>query len=637
MTDKAVELWNDNNGLKSHRNNSERMKYLLAVFAHRRETFYKYLRLAMMLGAVSLAGFSGAVTKPAAGVSGDYSPVSRYIAAMIAREMKANKVVGLSIALVDDQKIVWAQGFGFADKAKHIPATPETIYRIGLFSKLFTDIGALQLADQNKIDIDKPLTTYLPEFSIKNRYDDVSPITLRSLMTHHSGLPRDYLKGEWTKRPEPFERLPEYLKDEYAAYPPNFVYHYSNIGVTLLGIVIEKISGEPFAGYMQKYLFEPMGMSHSSFSCYPDRSLLMSRGYLNGKEADELPIRDIPMGGMNSTVMDLGRFMSMIFADGESGGRQVLKPQTIAEMFRPQNSDVAFDGGVRVGLGWFLSAAEGNVISIENAGVAAHHEGGTIRFASEMIVLPEHKLGVAVLVNSTSAMQSARKVAVKALSLALETKTGIRQPEETPKQPPVAPLSPALADKYIGTYAMPFGFGALRVYRTDGNLRVEMFGRVFHVVPHADGTLGPKYDLFGFIPLHVPMLADISLSLANINGRDFMVMRSKNQELCAGEKVKPAPVSPAWKKRLGAYECVNLEKDFNLISNLRLAYADNMLVLEYSLWNRPGSVVRVPLAAVSDTEALMLHRIAGMGETVRVVLPGRKELMEYSGYYFRKK
>ena len=112
--------------------------------------------------------------------------------------MKKNSVTGLSIALVDDQRIVWAEGFGYADQEKKIPATADTLYRVGSISKLFTDTAAMQLVEQGKLDIDQPLKKYIPNFSIKSRYPDTAEITPRQLMTHHSGLPRDRLKGFMT-------------------------------------------------------------------------------------------------------------------------------------------------------------------------------------------------------------------------------------------------------------------------------------------------------------------------------------------------------------------------------------------------------------------------------------------------------
>ncbi len=118
--------------------------------------------------------------------------------------------------------MVWSQGFGYADKVNSIAATPETVYRVvGSISKLFTDRLVMQLAGQGKLDIDKPLQTYLPNFSIKSRFTNAYPITPRNIMTHHSGLPGDVGRGMWTKNPAQFNQLVGRLSDEYVAYPPN--------------------------------------------------------------------------------------------------------------------------------------------------------------------------------------------------------------------------------------------------------------------------------------------------------------------------------------------------------------------------------------------------------------------------------
>lgn len=158
--------------------------------------------------------------------------------------MSKQDVEGLSIAIVDDQQIIWSQGFGYADKAKQINATPETVYRVGSISKLFTDTLVMQLAEQGKLDIDQPLKTYLPDFAIKTRFPDAEPITPRNIMTHHSGLPGDMGNGMWTKNPQPFRHLTSLLKDKYVAYPPNNIWSYSNLGITLLGTMLEKLTGQ---------------------------------------------------------------------------------------------------------------------------------------------------------------------------------------------------------------------------------------------------------------------------------------------------------------------------------------------------------------------------------------------------------
>jgi CubicO group peptidase (beta-lactamase class C family) len=248
---------------------------------------------------------------------GDYAYVKEYTSWLIAQEMKKHDVVGLSIALVDDQRVVWAQGFGFADQGKGLAAGPETLYRVGSISKLFTATAAMQLAEQGRLDIDQPLVRYLPEFTVQYRQAPDRPVTPRLLMTHHSGLPGDILKGMFNPDPQPFSRVVEELKTLYAPFPPNRVFSYSNLSLSLLGHAIQKVSGRPFAEYLETALLHPLGMKQSQFSYRPADSLLMSKGYRKGRETAEPGLRDLPAGGLNSSVLDMSRFLRMIFAGGQ--------------------------------------------------------------------------------------------------------------------------------------------------------------------------------------------------------------------------------------------------------------------------------------------------------------------------------
>jgi CubicO group peptidase (beta-lactamase class C family) len=135
---------------------------------------------------------------------GDYSIVESYASSLIEQEMKKNKITGLSIAVVDDQRIVWSEGFGYANKAGDLKASADTVYNVGSVSKLLTVTAVMQLAEQGKIDIDAPIQTYLPEFRIKTRFPDTDPVTIRGMLTHHSGMPSDYFKG-WVHDMEPPE------------------------------------------------------------------------------------------------------------------------------------------------------------------------------------------------------------------------------------------------------------------------------------------------------------------------------------------------------------------------------------------------------------------------------------------------
>ena len=117
-----------------------------------------------------LAACGGSPPRPDSVARNDYESFKPYVEKLIRHEMDANAITGLSIALVDDQRIVWAEGFGYADKENRKPASAETIYRVGSISKLFTATAAMQLAEQHKLDLDRPLQDVLPEFSIRSRF-----------------------------------------------------------------------------------------------------------------------------------------------------------------------------------------------------------------------------------------------------------------------------------------------------------------------------------------------------------------------------------------------------------------------------------------------------------------------------------
>ncbi|MBF0292663.1 MAG: beta-lactamase family protein, partial [Nitrospinae bacterium] len=218
---------------------------------------------------ITLASCAVAPKKPDKFTPGDYSFVKRHISWLIKREADKRGIRGVSVALVDSGETVWAEGFGFADEAGKKPATERTLYRVGSISKLFTMLGVMKLSENGRVNIDGAIADYIPGFSIKTRFADAPPITIRSVLTHHSGLPSDYAKGMWTDKPERFTSLIGLLKEEYAANPPGLVFSYSNVGFTLLGAVIENASGSRYEDYMDTHLLGPIGMKDSAFEIKP--------------------------------------------------------------------------------------------------------------------------------------------------------------------------------------------------------------------------------------------------------------------------------------------------------------------------------------------------------------------------------
>jgi CubicO group peptidase (beta-lactamase class C family) len=586
-----------------------------------------------LLLAVCIAGCSGAPSRPESVGRGDYAKVAEYVSALARHEMKKRDVTGLSIALVDGQRVVWAAGFGYADKEGDVPASPDTIYRAASISKLFTATAAMQLVERGTMDIDRPLGDYLPGFSIRTRFADAAPITLRSIMTHHSGLPSDYLKGMWTRDPESFTRVADRIKDEYAANPPGAVFSYSNLGVTLLGDAIGKAVGRDFASHVRDALLLPLGMTRSSFSTSADRTPLAAKGYRKGKAAEDPPLRDVPAGGLNTSVLDLSRFVRMVFAEGKAADRQIITPETLAEMLRPQNEGVPLDLDFRVGLGWMLGGL--GDIDLLDSGPVAYHSGATPLFHGQMIVLPERSLGVVVLANSATSGSVVRKVAVEALKLALEAKTGHRPPKREKAGEGEGSLSAETAQRYEGWYATLAG--AVNVRKSRGGLRADVMNRTLRLIPRADGSFGLQYRFLGLLPIRIEALDGLGVLRTDVAGREILATRRHGRAFPIGERIRPVPVPAVWLGRTGEYEFANPGGDAVLPEKVRLRADGGFLFVDIAFPDFFPGTATFAIAPVSETEAIFRGIGRGMGETVRVITVNGEEMVSCSGYLLRKK
>ena len=172
----------------------------------------------------------------------DYPSLIQKYQSEIKKKMKSLKVEGVSIALIDEDSVVWAEGFGYADKENKIKAMPSTKYMLGSVTKLFTAFGVMQLQELNKLSINDPLRKHLPQFNIKTHFGDINDITIRSIMTHHGGIPSDIFTSIFSENPENFTTTVDYINREYATSPPDFIRSYSNPGYTLLGHMIQEVA-----------------------------------------------------------------------------------------------------------------------------------------------------------------------------------------------------------------------------------------------------------------------------------------------------------------------------------------------------------------------------------------------------------
>ena len=283
----------------------------------------------------------------------DYASVAEAIRPYVTALMEVHDLPAVSIALVDDQEVVWAQGFGHAI-GDSVPATASTVYRVGSVSKLFTDLAVMQLVEEGALDLDAPVRDYLPDFTPENPWG--IPITLRQLTSHRSGLVREPPVGHYFDDTEPtVGATVRSIADTRLVYEPESRTKYSNAGIAVVGYVLEETQGEDFAGYLQRRVLAPLGMRSSSFESNAAVRSKLAEAVMwtvDGRTfaAPTFQLGMAPAGSMYSTVLDLGRFMSALFAGGQGVGGALVSEATLEMMWTPQFGDPEATTGYGIGL-----------------------------------------------------------------------------------------------------------------------------------------------------------------------------------------------------------------------------------------------------------------------------------------------
>jgi CubicO group peptidase (beta-lactamase class C family) len=286
-------------------------------------------------------------------------------------------VPGLSAGIVIDERLVWAKGYGTIDPARRVPATPSTIYSICSISKPFTAIALMQLWEQNRVRLDAPLTTYLPWATITESAADSVPITLRSLLSHAAGLPREALDAPYWSAPDfvfpTREQIIRGVRDQRTLYAANRYYQYSNLGLTLVGYTVEAVSGEPYADYMRAHVLEPLALNDTRVTMptalYGKRlSVGWSAPRRDGGRALVKPFdaRGLaPAAGFTSTVEDLAKFIIWQQRLLRTDTTELLRASTLREMQRVQFVDPDFE--TYFGLG-FAVVRDGGTTYVTHVG-----------------------------------------------------------------------------------------------------------------------------------------------------------------------------------------------------------------------------------------------------------------------------
>jgi D-alanyl-D-alanine carboxypeptidase len=210
--------------------------------------------------------FAQQAAPPASAIADDpeVQAATRLFSAWLEGQIAYRGLPGVAVGVVHDQQLVWSKGFGFADVATKRPMTADTRFRIASNSKLFAAIAILQLREAGKLRLDDPVQQHLPWFTVKPAGADDGPITIEQLLSHSSGLPRE-ADDHWSSFDFPTEaEVQKLMPDRQAAFPPQTRWKYSNLAFAVAGLLVEKISGQSWADYVQAHIITPLGMTGTS-------------------------------------------------------------------------------------------------------------------------------------------------------------------------------------------------------------------------------------------------------------------------------------------------------------------------------------------------------------------------------------
>ncbi len=355
-------------------------------------------QISLGLAILALVGTLAGCTPPASipktgaffspGAEQRYGAVIADIEDMIRKTMSRSRIPGLSVALCDSQGPIWEAGFGYGDDRRTVAVDGNTMFSIQSMSKTFTAVGALTAVRDGLVELDAPMSRYLPDFRIQSIFEDrpQDRITLRHLLMHTAGFTHEALGGgNYDGSGIDFDHHVENIQDTWLMCRVGERYQYSNLGIDLAGYLVERVSGTPFIAYMGENVFAPLGLDRTTMD--PARITAeknRATGHQNG--LGRLPVI-VPMtgaGGVYTSAHDLGTFLTFMLKEGRPDG-QILTPALFTEMHTTPNY-----GGYGLGV---AMGRRGNDLYY-------NHGGGGYGFLTYMAWYPTLDLGVAVLTNS---------------------------------------------------------------------------------------------------------------------------------------------------------------------------------------------------------------------------------------------
>jgi CubicO group peptidase (beta-lactamase class C family) len=559
---------------------------------------------------------------------------------LVKRGLESLNAPGVAVAVVKDDEVILAKGYGFRNVEKELPMTPDTLLAIGSASKAFTTFAMGTLVDEGKLDWETPVHNYIPWFKLYDLFAS-QHLTPRDLVTHRSGLPRHDLVwyNNYQASREEFVRRLAYLKPT-ADLRQRF--QYNNLMFLTAGYLVEVLTEQPWEDAIRSHVLEPLGMERTNFSVVDsqkDDDYALPYREEDG-EIKRIPFRNItnigPAGSINSCVNEMSQWLLVHLNNGIIDGKSIINAQTLEDMHlahMPTGGTPAIPEVTPAdyGMGWFVDTYRGHS--------RIHHGGNIDGFSAVVSMLPKDGLGFVVLANKNGAALPELLIRHAAdlilgldpkdwIGLAAESKAkGEKVEEEAEKKKETRRITgthPAHRfEDYTGDYNHP-GYGDVHVFQKNGSLFFT-YNEITTPLEHW------HYETFNGKKADDPTFMDMKLTFrTNVNGlvaRLEAPFEPTLEEIVFKKKPNAKLFDPDYLKRfVGQYQLVDQTLTINLKGNSLSLYIpgqmeydlEPVLVDEFVIEQAKVISVRFKMDEKGQTMALELIQPGGIYEAERI-------------------
>lgn len=562
------------------------------------------------------------------------SKVKQQIDSTYNAKIDKHRIVGASIAIVKDGKIVYANGYGFQNLEDSVKADENTIYRIGSCTKSFTALSIMQLQDQGKLTVSDPVQKHVQSLRITDQSGKENPILIKDVLSHQSGLPSDMMNGFFCDNPPTMDWTIDQLNKMVTAAPANYVHSYSNVGYGVLGKLIENVSGLGYEEYLVENVFNRLEMKSSFVSNGEAHVSQTSRGYLKKGESFEEPqIRDEAAGLIHSSVLDMANYLKMFLADGEYNGVSITKSTSIEAMESNALLDIELPTSNEWGYGlyahdvWIKQGED----SIRTKVIG--HGGDTWAFHADFKYIPELNVGAVILTNTKSGTRISDAEELLRLYLEETNEGGIeRINEKNVHVDELCEVGEIVGQYFLGNMNM--------AVKNPKKIKIKMNAVSKLILKPVNDSLryAAKVKLLGIIPIKVKHQ---EFSFVKKNDRIYfkVIRMGSGNEDYASRKFEKVPVSEEWKSSFGNYKLTGdfytcEDCDFVNYKGLTIEITEEKGMLVAKMEGTSDDTKRTLfLEEISGTAAVTIGIGRGTGETLRILENGN---LFYSGFELSK-